>query len=397
MIVTSLLDTDLYKFTMGQAVFLRYPEATACFHFRCRNGSGLPRGREDAFLADLGEEIRAFCSLGLTNQELAFLRGLGLFSEPFLEWMRLSRPNPDHVRFGKSPEGSLALTVEGPWFAAIYFEVPLLAIINELYIRHALDGEPDLAEARARLARKIDRIRTYNAESAYGPLSFVNFGTRRRASFAWEEEVHRTLVQALPGSFTGTSNLHFAMKLGIRPMGTMAHEWVQAHQQLGGSLEKHQQAAFETWAGVYRGKLGIAISDTVGMEAFLRNFDGYLARLFDGCRQDSGDPFAWTDRLLGHYRALGLDPGTKTAVYSDGLDVETMIRIHRHVAGRMRTAFGIGTNLTNDIGLAAQDIVIKMVSLNGRPTAKISDSPGKGMCDDETFLAYMRSVFGIAP
>lgn len=394
-IITSLLDTDLYKFTMGQAVFLRYPSAAARFEFRCRKGPGLPAGREEAFLDDLGEQIRAFCSLRLLPEEISYLRGLGFFRDSYLEWLRLFQPNPDFVRFEKSPEGSLSLSVEGPWFASIYFEVPLLAIVSALYIRHGPGGEPDLAEGRARLIKKIEALRAYNSRSRFGPLNFVNFGTRRRAGFAWEEEVHQTLARELPGSFTGTSNLHFARTLGIRPMGTMAHEWIQAHQQLGGSLLNHQRAALEAWADVYRGRLGIAISDTVGMEAFLRDFDGDLARLYDGCRQDSGDPLAWTERLIAHYRALGLDPASRTAVYSDGLDVRSMIEIHEHVAGRMRAAFGVGTHLTNDIGPRPADIVIKMVSLDGRPTAKISDTPGKGMCEDEDYLAYMKGLFKI--
>lgn len=393
--ITSLLDTDLYKFTMGQAVFLRYPGAAARFKYQCRNGRDLPQGREEEFLADLASQVEAFCSLGFALEELDFLDSLGFFSESYLEWLRLFRPNPAYVRLDKTPEGGLSLFVEGPWFAAIYFEVPLLSIISELHTRYALGPEPDLSEARARLENKIRQIRAYNETSPHGPLRFVNFGTRRRASLAWEDEVHRVLARELPETFTGTSNLFLAMRHNIRPMGTMAHEWVQGHQQLAVNLADHQRAAFQAWAEVYRGKLGIAITDTVGMDAFVRDFDGLLARAYDGCRQDSGDPLAWTDKLLAHYRALGLDPATRLAVYSDGLDPDAMIRIHRHVAGRMLTAFGVGTNLTNDTGLAPLDIVIKMVSLNGRPTAKISDSPGKGMCEDTTFLRYLSGVFGI--
>ena len=190
----------------------------------------------------------------------------------------------------------------------------------------------------------------------------------------------------------GTSNPHFAFKLGVRPIGTMAHEFFQAHQQLGPRLVDSQKVALQCWADEYRGELGIALSDTMGFDKFLKDFDRFFALLFNGCRQDSGDPYEWTERLIAHYRKLRIDPKTKSAIYSDGLTLETAVDIFTRFHEQIETSFGIGTNLTNDCGFVAPQIVIKMVECNRKPVAKISDSQDKGMCEDGEFLDYMNYV-----
>ncbi len=182
------------------------------------------------------------------------------------------------------------------------------------------------------------------------------------------------------------------MQFGLRPFGTMAHEFLQACQALV-ALPDFQKFAFDTWMQEYRGDLGIALSDVVGMEAFLRDFDKLFCKAYDGARHDSGDPVEWGEKLIAHYRKMGIDPAAKAAVFSDSLDIPKAIQLARHFDGRIRTSFGIGTNLTNDLGFEPLSIVIKMTECSGRPVAKLSDSPGKTMCRDDAYLDYLRRVF----
>jgi nicotinate phosphoribosyltransferase len=187
----------------------------------------------------------------------------------------------------------------------------------------------------------------------------------------------------------------FAMQQGLTPLGTMAHEYLQACQALGPRLRDSQVFGFEMWAKEYRGDLGIALSDVYGMDAFLRDFDLYFCKLFDGARHDSGDPVQWGERLIAHYEAMRVDPKTKTLVFSDGLNIPKVIELYQRFAGRAKLAFGVGTNLTNDVGVEPIQIVMKMTRCNGQPVAKLSDTPGKTMCDDVAYLAYLRQVFEI--
>ncbi len=206
-----------------------------------------------------------------------------------------------------------------------------------------------------------------------------------------------TLKNELGENLAGTSNVMFAAKHGLTPLGTMAHEYLQACQALGPRLRDSQTFGFETWAREYRGDLGIALSDVYGMDAFLRDFDMYFCKLFDGARHDSGDPIVWGERLLEHYERNRVDPRTKTLVFSDSLDFPRVIELYTRFKDRARIAFGVGTNLTNDLGYTPLQIVIKMIRCNGQPVAKLSDSPEKNLCDDVAYLAYLRQVFEIKP
>jgi nicotinate phosphoribosyltransferase len=226
-------------------------------------------------------------------------------------------------------------------------------------------------------------------------MRVADYGTRRRFSRLWQDEVLLTLRSTLGEHFAGTSNVFYAMKHGLLPLGTMAHEYLQACQALGPRLRDSQIFGFETWAREYRGDLGIALSDVYGMDAFLRDFDLYFCKLFDGARHDSGDPFDWGDRLLDHYEKNRIDPKTKTMIFSDGLNVPLAIQLFRRFGHRSRMSFGIGTNLTNDLGYQPLQIVLKMVRCNGQPVAKLSDAPEKTMCDDPAYLNYLRQVFEI--
>jgi len=390
MIITSLLDTDLYKFTMMQVVLHQFPGAQVEYRFKCRN----PGVDLSPYVDEIRSEIKSLCGLHFKDDELAYLRSLRFIKSDFIDFLGLFKLNEKYIQVVPNLTGEIDIVIQGPWLHTILFEIPVLAIVNEVYFRntHRL---PNLMEGRIRLDEKIKLLQTEDLKN----LKIADYGTRRRFSKAWHEEVLRVLTAKLgPGSsgqFAGTSNVQFASSLGLIPLGTMAHEYLQASQALGPRLRDSQVFAFESWAKEYRGDLGIALSDVYGFNAFLRDFDMYFCKLFDGARHDSGDPFIWGERMIAHYRANRVDPLTKTLIFSDGLTVPKTIELFRQFNGRCLLAFGIGTNLTNDLGYEPLQIVIKMVRCNGQPVAKLSDSPGKGMCDDQNYLAYLRQVFEI--
>jgi nicotinate phosphoribosyltransferase len=395
MIITSLLDTDLYKFTMMQVVLHQFPGAQVEYRFKCRNADAAGVSDLAPYIREIREEIRALCSLHFQDAELAYLRGMRFIKSDFVDFLGLFRLNEKYVNVKALPSGEIEVVIEGPWLHTILFEIPVLAIINEVYFRNT-QKLADVMEGRKRLDNKIGLLQA----DGLGALKIADYGTRRRFGQAWHEEVLRTLIARLgagsAGQFAGTSNVLFAMKLGLTPLGTMAHEYLQACQALGPRLRDSQVFGFESWAKEYRGDLGIALSDVYGMSAFLRDFDLYFCKLFDGARHDSGDPFAWGERLIEHYRKNRVDPQTKTLIFSDALTVPRTIELYQQFRGRCQLAFGIGTNLTNDLGYEPLQIVIKMVRCNGQPVAKLSDTPSKNMCDDEKYLAYLRQVFDIA-
>lgn len=390
-VVRSLLDTDLYKFTMWQVLWHRHPQTQAEYRFVCRN-------RPDRPLADLQGEVSRqldhLCSLSFTDDELAYLGGLRFMQPDFIEFLRLFRLQRRFIEVAARGE-ALEVVARGPQVHAMAFEIHVLSIVNELHFRR-FDPEPALAEGRRRLRDKVERVRAHAVEAVHAPaFEFFDFGTRRRFSAAWQEEVVGTFQRELPDGFKGTSNVDLARRLGLTPIGTMAHEYLQSFQAFNVGLRHFQRAALETWAQAYRGDLSIALTDVVSMDAFLADFDLYFAKLYDGLRHDSGDPVEWGEKALAHYAGLGLDARTKRLVFSDGLDLDTAVGLHRHFSGRVQTGFGIGTHLTNDLGLTPLNIVMKLVRCNGQAVAKISDAPGKTQCDDPVFLAHLRQVFGL--
>ncbi|MDH5832992.1 nicotinate phosphoribosyltransferase [Luteimonas kalidii] len=388
-VIRSLLDTDLYKFTMMQAVLHQHPGAHAEYRFRCRTPGIDLAHHVDAIAA----EIDALCTLRLSDDEFAYLRGLRFFKPDFVDFLALFRLQRKYVslRASDSEPGAIELEVKGPWLHTILFEVPLLAIVNEVHFRDTV-GAPDEAEGLRRLQAKLDRI---NDAVGFEDCRITDFGTRRRWSRAWHDALIPRLVAGLGEKFAGTSNVDLARRHGLVAQGTMAHEWLQAWQALGPRLRDSQVAAFEGWAREYRGDLGIALTDVIGLDAFLRDFDMYFCKLFDGMRHDSGDPVAWGERMIAHLAAHRVDPRGKVLVFSDGLDIDEVMRLYAHFRGRCLMSFGVGTNLTNDLGPAPVSIVMKMVRCNGQPVAKLSDTPGKTMCDDPGYLAYLRQVFEV--
>ena len=404
-VVNSLLDTDLYKLTMHQIVLHKFPGSYAKYRFKLRN--------KDVDLVPYKEEIEKefdhLCTLRHTKEELAYLSTLEYITEDyvnFLEDFRLKRRFV-HVDI---TDGVLDIWFEGPILQTMPFELYALKIVNEVYFRNT-QPNPDHNVGINRLVVKIGKIKDYlgledkfssDFESDMLPtrkFQFADFGTRRAFSGAWQRTVVESLSNALPKSvFVGTSNVKLAMDLGIKPIGTFAHEYVQMFQGLGVcQVADSQKVALQTWAEEYRGDLGICLSDTLGLDKFLKDFDKYFGKLFDGVRHDSGDPFGFADQMIEHYQKLGIDPRTKTIVFSDGLDVPLSIKLAEHCKNRIRVSFGIGTNLTNDLGYTPLQIVIKMVECgidakSMSPVAKISDNPAKTMCEDQGFVDYLRQA-----
>lgn len=390
MIIESLLDTDLYKFTMMQCVLHQFPGAEVSYRFRCRT----PGVDLSPYADEIRDEVMHLCTLTFKDAELAYLGGLRFIKSDFVDFLSLFHLKDKYIRVTKDPACDFGLSIEitGPWLHTILFEIPILAIVNEVYFRH-IAPVPDEAEGMRRLRAKIALLKN---EPDNADLRVSDFGTRRRFSRAWQEKVVRVLIDELGSPiFSGTSNVDLARRYGLVSIGTMAHEYLQACQALGPRLRDSQVFGFEMWAKEYRGDLGIALSDVYGIEPFLKDFDMYFCKLFDGARHDSGDPFVWGERMIEHYRANKCDPRGKSLVFSDGLTVPRIIELHRRFHRRIGIGFGIGTNLMNDLGPQPLNIVVKMVRANGQPVAKISDNPVKGMCDDPTYLAYLRQVFGM--
>lgn len=397
-IITSLLDNDLYKFTMLQAMLHQFPQTHGVYRFRCRNNEDTLYPLAD-IKDDLEQQLDSLCELRFLEDELEYLRGLRFMRSDFVDYLELFKLKRRFITVSTDEKGRLFIDIEGPMIQAMFFEVFVLAIVNELYFS-ALSNASVIEEGQRRLDEKVELLHQYAVkqekyDNNTPPFIVADFGTRRRFSKVWQAHVVETLHNAEPKIVSGTSNVYLAKKLGMTPIGTMAHEFMQAFQALDVRLRDSQKAALEAWVHEYRGDLGIALTDVVGMDAFLRDFDLYFAKLFDGLRHDSGDPYIWGDKAIAHYKKLKIDPRTKILTFSDGLDLNKAWNLHQYFKGQIRTSFGIGTNLTNDMGITPINIVLKLVECNGQPVAKLSDSPGKTMINNDTYLAYLRQVFEV--
>lgn len=378
-IITTLLDTDLYKYTMQQSMVHHYSNAHARMEFHCRDHHDLGVAKRD-----LVAQCEQLASLTLSSDELQWLSQLPFITSDFIEYLAKFRLDPSQVKIEESRNG-LSMVIEGRWSEITHFEIFLLAITSELY------GRTFPAEAWTQAEQRLeDKLSTLNSHNTF---QIVDFGTRRRFSQKWHAQMVATLKQRLPNSFTGTSNLHLARTLGLKPVGTMAHEWLQSHQVLGSSLRNSQKDALQVWLDEYHGQLGIALTDTISMEAFLKDFDYGLASAYQGIRHDSGDAIEWGESALAHYRKLGIDPHSKTLVFSDKLTFAKAQVLQDHFAGQINLSFGIGTYLSNDTGSPAPNIVLKLTELNGAPVAKLSDSPGKTLCKDSAYIELLKETF----
>ncbi|MCQ8117932.1 nicotinate phosphoribosyltransferase [Methylomonas rosea] len=389
-IVKSLLENDLYKFPMWQTMLHKRPEASAEYDFICRSTPEYPLAE---LLGDVKQELDHLCSLQFADDELAYLARLRYLKPDFIEFLSLFRFRSKYIKVFAEGD-TLRIQAQGPQVHVMNFEIFCLYIVSELYFRR-FDQAALLAEGRRRLQEKLATLKVFAKQpSKTHAFEIFDFGLRRRAWGSWQEEVVRTFQAEVPSLFKGTSNVYLAKQFGLTPIGTMAHEYLQSYQAHVVRLREFQRMALEDWAQEFRGDLGVALTDTIGMDAFLRDFDLYFAKLFDGLRHDSGDPVVWGEKAIAHYQKLRINPHSKRLVFSDGLDIPKAIGLYDHFADRIQLGFGIGTHLTNDLGGPKPlNIVMKLVRCNGDPVAKLSDAPGKTLCNDQTFIAYLRQIF----
>ena len=380
-IITSHLDTDMYKITMLGAALHNYPNTIVEYEFKCRD--------DEIDLVPIMPAVEAqiddLCNLRYKKDEVGYVNSLGFIKPDVAQFLKLFHYDRDFIHVDKE---KATIRIKGPWAHTIGFETPVLSIVSELWANYNSESSREYMEAQKRLDEKIKLL--YHLD-----LLFADFGTRRRRSFKWQHDIIEYLLRKIPQNFIGTSNLLFAKKFGIKAIGTMAHEWLQAHQQLGVRVADSQKAALDCWAREYRGSLGIALTDVIGIDAFLADFDLFFAKLFDGVRHDSGDPYIFGQKVIKHYESLSIDPRSKTIVFSDGLTFQRMVDLYREFYKHIKVSFGIGTNLMNDFEFPALNIVLKMTRCNGEPVAKISDSFGKSMCPDKVYEDYVKKVYGV--
>lgn len=389
-IINSLLETDLYKFSMGQAIYHQFPTYKTTWTFRCRN--------KDVFFTkemveEIREQIQYYCFLRFTEEELQYLKGIKWFKEAYVDFLRIWKPRfEDFYITTKDPHG-LAIKAKGTWLNTSMYEIPTLAIVNEVYFRMQYDYTQLIESFKTRLDMKYEKIK----DNTWYAGTFSEFGLRRRLSAEAQELVvekfsHLADTKHSASKFVGTSNVYLAKKFGVTPVGTMAHEWIMC---VGQGDHKHNPAysnyyALTAWVKEYGVLNGIALTDTITTDCFLKDFDLTFATLFSGVRHDSGDPIEWGEKMIKHYEKLGIDPKTKTLLFSDSLNFERADAIFRHFRGRTKVAFGIGTYLANDTDVPALNIVMKTTFCNGQDVAKISDTPGKGMCENQDYVDYLQ-------
>ncbi len=382
-IVTSLLDTDLYKFNMDQVIFHKHTDLCGQYYFKCRN-------ENIVFTERMVDEIKAqvdhLCSLSFTKDELDYLRSIRFIKNDYVEFLRLWHPIRDYVSINRSENGELSVVVDGPLFSAMQFEIYLLEIINEVYFRMAYDYDELIEAAKKKLDKKIAAFNdgTYN-------FRFAEFGCRRRLSREWEDVVVKRLATETKNC-VGTSNVYLAKKHNLTPIGTYAHEYVQMYQGIDEiPLSYTNHYAMQDWYDEYKGDNGTALTDTLTTELFLLDFNRSMVNNYTGVRHDSGDPFEWGEMMISHYKKYGADPKSKLLLFSDSLDFDRAEKLFNHFKDRVKVSFGIGTFCSNDTSVEPLNIVIKLQYVNGQPVAKISDSPGKSMCQDEDYLKYLKN------
>ena len=381
-IVQSLLDTDLYKFNMDQVIFHKHTDLCGEYYFKCRN-AGVTFTPEMA--DEICAQVDALCALRFKKDELDYLRSIRFIKNDYVEFLRLWRPIREYVKIELSDAGELSVVVSGPLFSAMQFEIYLLEIINEVYFRMAYDYDALLRSAEERLNAKIEAFR----RGKY-TFAFAEFGCRRRLSREWQDVVVRRLA-AETGHCVGTSNVYLAMKYGLTPIGTYAHEFVQMYQGIDSiPLAFTNHYAMQDWYDEYDGDNGTALTDTVTTDLFLLDFNRSMVNNYSGVRHDSGDPYAWGEKIIAHYKKYGVDPKTKQLLFSDSLDFDRAQALYDHFKDKAKVSFGIGTFCSNDTFAEPLNIVIKLQYVNGRPVAKLSDTPGKAMCRDEHYLEYLK-------
>ena len=381
-IIVSLLDTDLYKFNMDQVIFHKHTDLNGEYFFKCRNKNIV---FTPEMVAEIDAQIDHLCTLRFTKEELDYLRSIRFIKNDYVEFLRLWRPIREYVTTSLDENGKLDIVVKGPLFSAMQFEIFLLEIVNEVYFRMQYDYAALKAEAQKRLEQKIADF-----NSGKYTFSFAEFGSRRRLSREWQDTVVKRLARETKNC-AGTSNVYLAMKYRLTPIGTYAHEFVQMYQGIDSiPLAYTNHYAMQDWYEEYKGDNGTALTDTITTDLFLLDFDRSMVNNYNGVRHDSGDPYAWGEKIIAHYKKYGVDPKNKLLLFSDSLDFERAQELYNHFKEKTKVSFGIGTFCSNDTGVTPLNIVIKLQYVNGRPVAKLSDTPGKAMCKDPDYLKYLK-------
>ena len=386
-IINSLLETDMYKFSMGQTIFHQFTSYKTTWTFKCRNKDV---HFTDEMVEEIKEQVQAFCQHRFTEEELEYLDNITWIKGTYVDFLRLWQPRYEEFTITTDAPCGLAIDAAGTWLNTSMYEIPVLAIVNEVYFRMAYDYDVLLKQFKRRLDEKVRLLE----EDTYRLSDFSEFGLRRRLSAEAQEMAVKAIAEVeLPADshFIGTSNVYLAKKFNLKPVGTMAHEWIMC---TGQGNHKHNPAysnwyALDAWVKEYGILNGIALTDTITTDCFLRDFQLTYATLFSGVRHDSGDPYEWGDKMIAHYNSLGINPRTKTLLFSDSLDFERATALYDYFKDKAKVAFGIGTFISNDTDEEALNIVMKTTKCNGMDVAKISDVAGKGMCKNPDYVDYL--------
>ena len=377
-LINSITDQDLYKFSTSYAYMKLYPEAEGTFSFHDRNNTIF----DETFIESLKIKFAELSSLCFTIGEKQWcVEHIPYIPEVYWEWLQRFHFDYNKIICFLDNDKHLHIEVTDKLYKVTLYEVPVLAIVSELLTKQ--QGTINMSDAIDRLDKKINIANEHN-------LKFSEFGTRRRASFNLHNLVVQRLKEKCPINCVGTSNVYFAMKYNMTPVGTFPHEWIMFHGAIWGYQEANY-LGMRDWVRTYDGNLGIFLMDTYTSKVGLRNMSMKFAKLFDGVRQDSGDEYKIGNEVIKRYKELGIDPTTKTIVFSNALDFNKYLDIHNYFAGRIRISAGIGTNLTNDVGLTPANIVMKLskckINKNQewRKCIKISDDLGKHLGDDKEF------------
>lgn len=388
-IIISLLETDLYKLSMGCCIFHHFDKDITRWAFKCRN-AGVKFTKE--MIDEIREQIRHFCTLRFTTEELAWLGAkLPWISSAYISYLRRWQGDFSQITIKESDTEPCGMEIEayGSWLDTSMYEIPILAIVNEVYFAFKYGVGALDEEFKKRTEEKLLDL----VDGDYVLGTFSEFGLRRRYSGKMQDWLIGRLAPTSRWSgFVGTSNVYLAKKYGVTPVGTMAHEFIQvtgqAHHEHNPAYSNYYMMKY--WVAEYQTRNGIALTDTITTDCFLRDFNLTYATLFSGVRHDSGDPYVWGEKIIAHYKKLGIDPKTKTLLFSDSLDFKKATDIYKFFKDKAKVAFGIGTWLANDTGVEPLNIVFKVIEANGSPVAKLSDVEGKGMCRDNEYISYLR-------
>lgn len=388
-IINSLLENDSYKFSMGQVIYHQFSDYKTTWSFKCRNQDVK---FTDEMVNEIKNQIDHYCTLKFTEDELSYLNNtMKWIKGSYIDFLRLWHPRSEDITISLN-DGQLEIEAAGTWLNTSMYEIPILAIVNEVYFKFQYEYDKLFDGFKQKL---LDKVKDLNS-SRYQLSTFSEFGLRRRLSGEAQKLVVETLADKSNSfyehsHFVGTSNVYLAKKFNLTPVGTMAHEFIMC---VGQGNHKHNPAysnwfMMDSWVKEYGILNGIAMTDTITTDCFLRDFQLTFATLFSGVRHDSGDPIKWGEKMISHYVSLGIDPHTKTLLFSDSLNFKRADELNKHFKDRINIAFGIGTYLSNDTFVDPLNIVMKVTRCNGQDVAKISDTSGKSLCKNKDYVDYL--------